>query len=950
MPVIPKRHNKRLLVLLALLVLVAVGGFFWYRNGFSLQFSKFFAANNPSACGGPNVTLPQDFNWSVLKPEKTALGGVPYHVRSATFHSDTAGCSPTATEGQGGLGGSLSGPVTCNSGNDDCYTYHWNPALGEQCGRYQLDSGAYKDSDNSWIPGAGIGVVLNWGVDCTPTTTAPVCAPKTGSAFVNDPLTFNVTGGTAPFTWLSTGTELAETQSTAHQSYLVSFPTAGDKVIKVTDATPKSDTCSVTITDRPPVGFLDAVTCTPVNGVSGWARDPDSPEKPVTVRFFDGLAKDDGSNYLDAVLANQHRIDVGDHGFTWAIPDSLRDGKSHRIYAYAYSNETLTLYLQLPHTDVDPQPPAAVICPPPITSTPVCAPKTQAALTGQAVSLSVAGGVAPYRWASAGGTPIDQGGSSFSVSYAAVGDKVVTVTDANEKSDTCAVTVTAPVVTTNPVCAPKTQSVTAGQAAAFTVTGGTAPYSWSSTGSTTVQTGTSYTVAYAAAGTQTVTVKDAANKTDTCAVTITAATTQLTCSPAQQSATVGQNVTFTAAGGLTSSPFYWTAPNGNPSSFTNSLTSNTFTTTYAAPGSYVVTVTKEGMTATCAVTVSALATTPALTIQKTVRNVTQNGSEADNVNANPSETVEFILRVAATGTAPSTQVIARDTLPSGLAYQGGTTTIDGSPASDGIVGTGLNLGDMASGRTITVRFRATVAPETFFTPGTTVLSDIAFARGSNVAEVSDLAFVTVTRIPPNASMTLVKLGRNITRGETVQSSVVHVSPSQTVEFALHVRNTSATVLTGLVVRDVVPQGITFVPGTVKVNGATVSGGDALVTGGIGLAPLAAGQEVVITFVGTVSPASQFPVGLTTLLNTAYATAGNVPQLIAQLPVIVEVIAVVVPPIKTGPGESALLALVISAIITLLYIGYTSTETFRRREAKGLVRDSKQDRSSFDFRR
>jgi uncharacterized repeat protein (TIGR01451 family) len=407
--------------------------------------------------------------------------------------------------------------------------------------------------------------------------------------------------------------------------------------------------------------------------------------------------------------------------------------------------------------------------------------------------------------------------------------------------------------------------------------------------------GPTFTVTFNAAGTYSVTVTDAAKNTDMCSVTVEAAPT--------------------------STPT--TTPTATP-------TATPTTTPTATP--------------------TATPTSPFLSIQKTVQNITQNGSEVENTNANPSDTVQFIARVTSNGGASAIQIVARDSLPAGLSYQGGSTTVDSAPAADGIVGTGLNLGDMAPGRTITIMFRATVAPDSYFLPGTTVLTNMAYARGSNVPEVSDPAFVTVSRIVANASMALTKLGRNVSRGDTAQTSPVYAEPSQTIEFDVHVRNTSTTVLTGLVVRDVLPQGVTFVPGTVKVNGQTFPGGDALVTVGIGPGPLAAGQEVVVSFLGTVAPAAELPAGLTTLINVAQANADNIPQLIAQLPIIIGVPTPAVPPIETGPGESALLALIISAIITLLYVGYTSTDVFRRREVEGLAQKAKHDRSMFDFRR
>jgi uncharacterized repeat protein (TIGR01451 family) len=241
---------------------------------------------------------------------------------------------------------------------------------------------------------------------------------------------------------------------------------------------------------------------------------------------------------------------------------------------------------------------------------------------------------------------------------------------------------------------------------------------------------------------------------------------------------------------------------------------------------------------------------------------------------------------------------------------------------------------------------ATVAPASFFASGTSVLTNTGFARADNTPGVTDMAFVTVMNAPQNLSMSLVKMGRNITRGQTGEYSPVYSSPAQTIEFVLRVRNTSNAPLDNVVLRDILPSSITFVPGTVRIGGAP--GNDALVSGGLSLGALAVGQEFVVTFQARVAVAAQLPAGTTTLINTVTATATGVGALSAQLPIIIANEAVVVPPIKTGPGESTVLALIISGIITLLYVGYTGTDTYRRREAGGLVKETKED--TFNFRR
>lgn len=454
--------------------------------------------------------------------------------------------------------------------------------------------------------------------------------------------------------------------------------------------------------------------------------------------------------------------------------------------------------------------------------------------------------------------------------------------------------------TPNPLaCSPSSSSVAVGVAASFTATGGTGTYAWYAlTGNPATGAGQTFAVSYTAPGSKTVIVASGANQAS-CPVTV--------------------NPTPTPTPSASASPSPSPSPSGTPTP--------TPSTTYSPTPTL---------------------TTPYLTLQKLVRNVTQNSGEVDNVNANPGDSIEFSLHISSTGSGPVISTVARDALPVGLTYVPGSTTIDGISAADGLVSSGLALGDLYPGRTITIRFRATTAPASFFAPGTSVLTNTGYARGSNVSEVSDTAFVTVISTPQSLSMSLTKMGMNTTRGETAEHSPVQAAPTQTIGFVLRVRNTSATSLTNVTLRDVVPQGITAIAGSVRIGGVAAS--DILTSSGLNIGTLVSGQEAVVTFSGRVVTARELPVGTTTLINTVQATADTVGMIIAQLPIIITNSAVVVPPISTGPGESTILALIISGIVTLLYVGYTNTNTYRRREVGEIIREAKKDTKQFDFRR
>ena len=76
-------------------------------------------------------------------------------------------------------------------------------------------------------------------------------------------------------------------------------------------------------------GYLDRVTC---DRIDGWAWNSGRPNDPVDVDIYDG------STRLATATANQYHSDLvaagkgnGSHGFSYALPASLKDGRAHTI-------------------------------------------------------------------------------------------------------------------------------------------------------------------------------------------------------------------------------------------------------------------------------------------------------------------------------------------------------------------------------------------------------------------------------------------------------------------------------------------------------------------------------------------------------------------------------------------------------------------------------------------
>lgn len=93
-------------------------------------------------------------------------------------------------------------------------------------------------------------------------------------------------------------------------------------------------------TPTDPIGFHDATSC---EVSSGWTCDADDFTMGLDVEFYADSAKDSGGTYLGKVTASSVREQaVGgqcggnvNHGFTFTTPETLKDGRSHKVFAYA---------------------------------------------------------------------------------------------------------------------------------------------------------------------------------------------------------------------------------------------------------------------------------------------------------------------------------------------------------------------------------------------------------------------------------------------------------------------------------------------------------------------------------------------------------------------------------------------------------------------------------------
>ena len=130
-----------------------------------------------------------------------------------------------------------------------------------------------------------------------------------------------------------------------------------------------SSTCSASVTvtasNPVPIGFFDAADC---NQISGWTCDASNYNASIDVHFYQDGPAGSGGTMFGATNAGTYRSDLvsagvcggtGNHGFSYATPASLKDGKSHAIYPHP---------INTPSGDNPPLSPKTITCAGPCTT------------------------------------------------------------------------------------------------------------------------------------------------------------------------------------------------------------------------------------------------------------------------------------------------------------------------------------------------------------------------------------------------------------------------------------------------------------------------------------------------------------------------------------------------------------------------------------------------------
>jgi len=189
-----------------------------------------------------------------------------------------------------------------------------------------------------------------------------------------------------------------------------------------------------------------------------------------------------------------------------------------------------------------------------------------------------------------------------------------------------------------------------------------------------------------------------------------------------------------------------------------------------------------------------------LNIEKTVSNHSQGTSFGSTADAEPSDIVEFRIKVEARE-GDVEEVIVRDILPNGLEFEDDTLRIDGvsKNGTQGLFGSGYEAGTLSENDTLNLSFQAKVASASFFDGNSRTLTNTANARGRDVSTVQDTARVVVEGQVLGSSFRLSKDAFNQTQGVNARS--VLANSGDIINYTLTYTNTGDITIHNVVVED-----------------------------------------------------------------------------------------------------------------------------------------------------